>query len=102
MSIKRYVNGQWIEVAGGTANSGKAINVSVDDKDEFYDNHNVEGILNEIGYELQNINNELDQHKNNHPSGGGGGNMPTITSEFIINKSDGVSYINIPIFIHTY
>ena len=36
MSIKRYVNGQWIEVAGGTANSGKAINVSVDDKDEFY------------------------------------------------------------------
>ena len=99
MSIKRYVNGQWIEVAGGTANSGKAINVSVDDKDEFYDNHNVEGILNEIGYELQNINNELDQHKNNHPSGGGGGgNMPTITSEFIINKSDGVSYINIPIF----
>ena len=102
MSIKRYVDGKWIEVAGSSSMStGQAINVSIIDNDDLFESSNVEGALNELAYELQNINNDFTNHKNNssiHGGGGGGGSMPTITSDFEINKSDGISYIDIPIY----
>ena len=110
MSIKRCIQKDgkdvWIEVAGGgsSMNSGEAINVSIKDSDDLYETTNVEGALNEIGYELQNLSNDLTNHKNDmniHGGGGGGGSMPTITSDFTINKSDGVSEINIPIFFNS-
>ena len=110
MSIKRCIQKDgkdvWIEVAGGgsSKNSGEAINVSIKDSDDLYETTNVEGALNEIGYELQNLSNDLTNHKNDmniHGGGGGGGSMPTITSDFTINKSDGVSEINIPIFFNS-
>ena len=110
MSIKRCIQKDgkdvWIEVAGGSSsmNSGEAINVSIKDSDDLYETTNVEGALNEIGYELQNISNDLTNHKNDmtmHGGGGGSGSMPTITSDFTINKSDGVSEINIPIFFNS-
>ena len=53
---------------------------------------------------MQNLSNDLTNHKNDmniHGGGGGGGSMPTITSDFTINKSDGVSEINIPIFFNS-
>ena len=110
MSIKRCIQKDgkdvWIEVAGGSSsmNSGEAINVSIKDSDDLYETTNVEGALNEIGYELQNLSNDLTNHKNDmtiHGGGGGSGSMPTITSDFTINKSDGVSEINIPIFFNS-
>ena len=110
MSIKRCIQKDgkdvWVEVAGGgsSMNSGEAINVSIKDSDDLYETTNVEGALNEIGYELQNISNDLTNHKNDmtmHGGGGGSGSMPTITSDFTINKSDGVSEINIPIFFNS-
>ena len=102
MSIKRYVDGKWVEVAGSSSMStGQAINVSIIDNDDLFESSNVEGALNELAYELQNISNDFTNHKNNssiHGGGGGGGSMPTITSDFEINKSDGISYIDIPIY----
>ena len=108
MSIKRCikVNGvdTWVEVAGGTANAGDAINVKVKDSDNLFESTNVEGALNELAYGLQNLDNDFTNHKNNssiHGGGGGGGSMPTITSDFTISKSDGISEIEIPIFFNS-
>ena len=63
MSIKRYVDGKWIEVAGSSSMStGQAINVSIIDNDDLFESSNVEGALNELAYELQNINNDFTNH----------------------------------------
>ena len=77
MSIKRCIQKDgkdvWIEVAGGSSsmNSGEAINVSIKDSDDLYTTTNVEGALNEIGYELQNLSNDLTNHKNDMNIHGG-------------------------------
>lgn len=99
MSLKRKVNGKWVEVLGGSSNNnGEAINISVKDTDNLFESRNVEGVLTELSYEIQNVHNDLTNHKNNCGGSGSGSSMPTITSEFNINKSDGVSQIDIPIF----
>ena len=107
MSIKRCIvkdgKEQWVEVAGGSnsINTGEAINVSIRDNDNLFESSNVEGALTELAYEIQNVDNDLTNHKNNCGGGGGGGSMPTITSDFVINKSDGISEIEIPIFFNS-
>ena len=108
MSIKRCIQKDgkdvWIEVAGSSSvNTGEAINISVKDNDGLFDTANVEGALNELAYGIQNVKNDLTNHKNDMEmhgggGGGGGGSMPTITSDFTINKSDGITPIEIPIF----
>ena len=107
MSIKRCIQKDgkdvWIEVAGSSSvNTGEAINISVKDNDDLFDTTNVEGALNELAYGIQNVKNDLTNHKNDMEmhggGGGGGGSMPTITSDFTINKSDGITPIEIPIF----
>ena len=104
MSIKRYVNGKWVEIAGSGGSSvdtSDAVNVSIRDSDDLFESRNVEGALNELSYAIKSVDNELTNHKNNHPTGGGGGSMPTITSDFTISKSDGISEIIIPIFFNS-
>ena len=104
MAIKRYVEGQgWVEIANNSSSSGKAVNIKVSDSDGFYDSDNVEGVLNEIAYDIKQIKRDLNDHETNHPSGGDpgpgtGGILPTITSDFEITSSDGESNIEIPIF----
>ena len=104
MSIKRYVNGRWVEIAGsgGTSiDTSNAVNVSIKDSDDLFESRNVEGALSELSYAIKSVDNKLTNHNNNHPTGGGGGVMPTITSDFEITKSDGVSEISIPIFFNS-
>ena len=79
MSIKRYVDGKWIEVAGSSSMStGQAINVSIIDNDDLFESSNVEGALAELSYEIQNVNNDLTNHKNNCTGGGGGGGIEPV------------------------
>ena len=67
MSIKRYVDGKWIEVAGSSSMStGQAINVSIIDNDDLFESSNVEGALNELAYELQNIKFHLHSNDQKH------------------------------------
>ena len=94
MAIKRYVQGQgWVEVANNSSSFGKATNISITDANDLYDSSNVEGALSEIAYDIKQIKRELLDHETNHPSGGGGGGtgtlLPTISSDFEINTSDG-------------
>lgn len=102
MSIKRYVEGKgWTSIASSgssTTNNGKAVNISVADPENLLESENVEGALAELAVGVQNVTAELHEHKENHPTGGGGASMPTITSDFTITSSDGVSNINIPVF----
>ena len=78
MSIKRCIikdgKEQWVEIAGGSSsiNTGEAINVSIRDNDNLFESPNVEGALTELAYEIQNVDNDLTNHKNNCGGGGGG------------------------------
>ena len=106
MAIKRYVQGQgWVEVANNSSSFGKATNISITDANDLYDSSNVEGALSEIAYDIKQIKRELLDHETNHPSGGGGGGtgtlLPTISSDFEINTSDGETPIEIPIFFNS-
>ena len=114
MAIKRYVEGKgWVEIANNSSSSsGNAINVNIADTNQYYNSANVEGALAEIGSdvksvrsEINKINNTIKNHITDHPSGGGGGGggaiLPTITSDFEIEHSDGKTPIEIPIFFNS-
>ena len=47
MSIKRYVNGRWVEIAGGGGTSidtSNAVNVSIKDSDDLFESRISRGV----------------------------------------------------------
>lgn len=106
MAIKRYVEGQgWVEIANNSSSSGKALNISITDSGKYFDSSNVEGALAELGSDVKRINSVINDHVTDHPSGGsgpgGGSILPTITSKFEFESSDGKTPIEIPIFFNS-
>lgn len=105
MSIKRYNSKteQW-EVEA----TNKASAISILDLEDNFESKNVEGALRELGEskEQSSINakqiitvaNRLNDHIENHPSGGGSGALPTIESSFNLDSADSQDIITIPIY----
>ena len=110
MSLKKYdkTTGQWKKISSTNAGgSNKASDVSINDIGDHYTATNVESALQEISSKnketaanVSSISAAFYEHINNHPTGGGGGTMPTIEVEdgFTWTNSDGVSETRIPVF----
>ena len=113
MSLKKYdqATGQWKVVSAGGGGSNKASGVSINDIGSFYDSTTVEGALQEIAGKttsvegkLNTLSAKIEDHFENHPSGGGPGpgvgTMPTLTLDdgFEWTTSDGSSETRIPVF----